>query len=34
MGVDEGIVWDTVIHELPELLRLLEEITPPGEFEL
>ena len=32
LGVDEEVVWDTVIHELPQLVRLLEEIATLGEF--
>jgi uncharacterized protein with HEPN domain len=32
MGVDEEVVWDTVANELPQLMRLLEKITPPGKL--
>lgn len=29
MNVDEDIVWETVIHDLPELIQHLEKILPP-----
>ncbi|MBI5081884.1 MAG: DUF86 domain-containing protein [Chloroflexi bacterium] len=29
MNVDEDIVWETVIHDLPDLIQHLEKIVPP-----
>ena len=31
MGVDEDIVWQTVVQDLPELIMLLGRIVPPQE---
>ena len=31
MGVDEDVVWETVNHDLPELIKLLRIVVPPDE---
>ena len=30
MDVDEDVVWDTVVNELPPLVRELQKINPPN----
>jgi uncharacterized protein with HEPN domain len=34
MDVDEDVVWQTVLQDLPDLIRLLEDIVPPEESAL
>ena len=31
LAVDEDVVWQTVLHDLPDLIQLLEAIVPPEE---
>lgn len=29
MGVDEDVVWETITHDLPDLIQRLETLMPP-----